>query len=170
MVARALALGGLVGVDVDRPIVYLDFHHGVHRISAVALVARRRRRAGHTRTAGDSWGDCGLSLAAWTDLTVGRTFVALTAEADQVAIAGEVAVFAVHDDVAITSAELANRTLVAVCEQIYGLATTIALGGLRLSALWEAISDSGCRLGDRVKPQRVIASASSENIGAWNMR
>lgn len=168
MVARALALGGLVGVDVDRPIVYLDFHHGVHRISAVTLVARRRRRAG--RSTGDSWGDCGLSLAAWTDLTVGRTFVALTAEADQVAVAGEVAVFAVHDDVAITSAELAARTLVAVCEQIYGLATTIAWGGLRLSALWEAISDSGCRLGDRMKPQRVIASASSENIGAWNMR
>ncbi|XP_025268893.1 uncharacterized protein LOC112639368 [Camponotus floridanus] len=54
MVARALALGGLVGVDVDRPIVYLDFHHGVHRISAVTLVARRRRRAGRTRSTGDS--------------------------------------------------------------------------------------------------------------------
>lgn len=141
MVARALALGGLVGVDVDRPIVYLDFHHGVHRISAVALVARRRRRAGRTRS--DSWGDCGLSLAAWTNLTVGRTLVALTAETDQVAVAGEVAVFAVHDDVAITSAELADRALVAVCEQIDGLATTIVLRGLRSSVLWEAISDSG---------------------------
>lgn len=163
MVARALALGGLVGVDVDCPIVYLDFHHSVHRISAVALVARRRRRADR-RT---SWGDCGLPFAAWTDLTVGRTLVALTAEADQVAIAGEVAVFAVHDDVAITSAKLADWAVIAVCEQIDGLATTIALRGLRSSALWEAISDSGCRFGDRVKPQREIASASSsENMGA----
>jgi len=46
MVARALALGGLVGVDVDRLVVHLDLHHSVHRIPAVALVAGGCRRAG----------------------------------------------------------------------------------------------------------------------------
>lgn len=123
MVARALALGGLVGINVDCPIIHLDLHHGVHRIPAVTLVAGRRRRARCcARSAGDSWGDSSLSFAAWTDLTIGRALVALTAEADQVAVAGEVAVLAVHDDVAVTSAELADRALVAVCEQIDGLA------------------------------------------------
>lgn len=171
MVARALALGGLVGVDVDRPIVHLDLHHGVHRIPAVALVAGRRRRTCRSARS-DSWGDSGLSLAARTDLTVGRALVALTAEADQVALAGEVAVLAVHDDVAVTSAELADRALVAVCEQIDWLATTgCLLPRLRPSALWEATSDSGCRLGETRKTSARDASAnSSEIIGARKVR
>lgn len=157
MVARALALGGLVGVDVDRPIVHLDLHHGVHRIPAVAtLVAGRRRRACRgTRSAGEARGDSGLSLATRTDLTVRRALVALTAEADQVALAGEVAVLAVHDDVAVTSAELADRALVAVCEQIDWLAT---IGCLALSKIVGPstgnLRQRGCRLGDRVKRQR----------------
>lgn len=114
IIARALALGGLaLGVDVDRPVVHLDLHHGVHRVLPVALVAGTRS-AGARR-------DPGLPLAARADLTVGRALVALAAEADQVALAGEVAVLAVQDDVTITSAELADRAL-AVCEQIDGLA------------------------------------------------
>lgn len=113
IIARALAFGGLVGVDIDRPIVHLDFHHGVHRILAVTLVAG----AGSTGARRDS----SLSFAARADLTVGRALVALAAEADQIALAGEVAVLAVHDDVAVTSAELADRAF-AGCEQIGGLA------------------------------------------------
>lgn len=114
IIARALALGGLaLGVDVDRPVVHLDLHHSVHRVLPVALVAGAGS-AGARR-------DPGLPLAARADLTVGRALVALAAEADQVALAGEVAVLAVHDDVAVTSAELADRAL-AVCEQIDGLA------------------------------------------------
>lgn len=113
LVARALALGGLVGVDVDRPIVHLDLHHRVHRVLVVALVAGGR---GARHRAGSA-----CSLATGADLTVGRALVALAPEADQVAVAGEVAVLAVHD-VAVTTAELADRALVAVCEQIDGLA------------------------------------------------
>lgn len=114
IIARALALGGLaLGVNVDRPVVHLDLYHGVHRVLPVALVAGARS-AGTRR-------DPGLPLAARADLTVGRALVALAAEADQVALAGEVAVLAVQDDVTVTSAELADRAL-AVCEQIDGLA------------------------------------------------
>jgi len=113
IIARTLAFGGLVGIDVDRPIVHLDFYHGVHRILAVTLVAG----AGSTGARRDS----SLSFAARADLTVGRALVALAAEADQIALAGEVAVLAVHDDVAVTSAELADRAF-AGCEQIGGLA------------------------------------------------
>jgi len=121
IIARALALGGLVGVDVDRSIVYLDLHHGVHRVFPVALVAGAGS-AGARR-------DPGLPLAARAYLTVGRTLVALATEADQVALAGEVAVLAVHDDVAVTSAELADRAF-AVCEQIDGLARRVATRNL----------------------------------------
>lgn len=114
IIARALALGGLaLGVDVDCPIVQLDLHHGVHRVLAGTLVAGARS-AGARREAG-------LSVAARADLTVGRALVALAAEADQIAVAGEVTVLAMHGDVAVTSAELADRAL-AVCEQIGGLA------------------------------------------------
>lgn len=113
IIARALALGGLVGIDVDRPIVHLDLHHGVHRVLAVTLVAG----AGSAGARHDS----GLPLAARADLAVGRALVALAAEADQIAVAGEVAVLTMHDDVAVTSAELADRAF-AVCEQIGGLA------------------------------------------------
>lgn len=132
MIARAFALRGLVGVNVDHPIVYLDLHHGVYRIPAVTLVAGRRRRA---RRPARSTDDSGLPLAARTDLTVGRALVALTAEADQVAVAGEVAVLTMHDDIAVTSTELADRAFVAVCEQIDESAMTVALCNLRSSAL-----------------------------------
>lgn len=108
--ARALALGGLVRVDVDRPIVHLDLHRGVHRaLPSVTLVAGAGS-AGARR-------DSGLPLAARADLTVGRALVALAAEADQIALAGKVAVLAVHDDVAVTPAQFADRAF-AVCEQI----------------------------------------------------
>lgn len=46
----------------------------------------------------------------------------MAAETDQVAVAREVAVFAVRGDVAVTSAELADWTFVAFCEQIELLA------------------------------------------------
>jgi len=46
----------------------------------------------------------------------------MAAETDQVAVAREVAVLAVHGDVAVTSAELADWAFVAVCEQIERLA------------------------------------------------
>lgn len=116
MVARALALGGLIGVDVDRPVVHLDLHHRVHRVLALVAGGRgARHRAGSACRGGCGAGDPGLSLATGTDLTVGRALVALAPEADQVALAGEVAVLAVHD-VAVTTAELADRALVAVCE------------------------------------------------------
>lgn len=125
MVARAVALrGGLVGVDVDRPIVDLYLHHRVHRVP-VALVARRRRGRARRR-AGAAGGRSagGLALAPRTDLTVGRaTLVALAPEADEVTVAGEVAVLAVRD-VAVTTAELADRAVVAVCEQIDWLVRT----------------------------------------------
>lgn len=110
---RALALGGLVGVDVDRSIVHLDLHHGVHRVLPVTLVAGAGS-AGARR-------DTSLPLASRADLTAGRALVALAAEADQIALAGEVAVLAMHGDVAVTSAELADWAF-AVCEQIGGLA------------------------------------------------
>ena len=113
IIARALALGSLVGVNVDRPIVHLDLHHSVHGVLAVTLIAG----AGSASARRDS----SLPLATRAYLTVGCALVALTAEADQVAVAGEVAVLAVHDDVAVTSAELADRAF-AVCEQIDGLA------------------------------------------------
>lgn len=117
IVARALALGGLVGVDVDRPVVHLNFHHRVHRVFALVAggrgACRRAGSAGAVRYPG-------FPLAAGTDLAVGRALVALASEADQVALAGEVAVLAVHD-VAVTSAELADWAFVAVCEQIDGL-------------------------------------------------
>jgi len=43
---RVLALGGLVRVDVDRAVVHLDLHYGVHRMPAASV---GRRRAGHCR-------------------------------------------------------------------------------------------------------------------------
>lgn len=125
IIARALALGGLaLGVDVDRPIVHLDLHHGV-RVLPVAFVAGAGS-AGARR-------EPGFPLATRAHLAVGRALVALAAEADQIALAGEVAVLAVHDDVAVTSAELADRAL-AVCVQIDGLARRVATGDPRASS------------------------------------
>ncbi|KAL0123347.1 hypothetical protein PUN28_005704 [Cardiocondyla obscurior] len=70
----AFALGGLVGVNVDRPVVQLDLHHGVHRILVVPFVA------GPGSAGARRYSD--LPLAARADLTVRRALVALTPEAD----------------------------------------------------------------------------------------
>lgn len=137
MIARALALRGLVGVDVDRSIVHLDLHHGVYRISGVALIAGGCRRAGcRTGSARGAWRNSSLPLAARTDLLDRRALVAMAAETDQVAVAREVAVFAVRGDVAVTSAELADWTFVAFCEQIELLARHSCC-----RAVWEALDN-----------------------------
>lgn len=155
IIARAFALGGLaLGVAVDRTIVHLDLNHGVHRILPVALVAGAGS-AGARR-------EPGLPLAARAHLTVGRALVALAAEADQIALAGEVTVLAVHDDVAVTLAQLADRTL-AVCEQINGLARRVATRDPRSSPHSERQSSTAAVASE-------IARSVSEKCGCKQRR
>lgn len=107
MAAGHVAVGGLVRVDVDHAIVHLDLDHSVDGV--LALVAGGGR---DSPLAPDPGGHHPLGLlAAGTALIVGRTLVALAPEANQVALAGEVAVFALgHATVPVT--ELADRTVV----------------------------------------------------------
>jgi len=63
IIARALTLGSLVGVNVDCPIVHLDLHHSVHGVLAVTLIAG----AGSASARRDS----SLPLATRAYLTVG---------------------------------------------------------------------------------------------------